>query len=194
MDGCKVKSCPRPVYVAGMCSTHYSRLRETGTTEDGPRAKAPLAERLWKNVDRSDAFGCWPWVGQSRNHGYGYLSKGGRAEGKIQSHRAAWLVTFGEPAKGKVVRHMCHNRLCCNPSHLAVGTPAENVRDMWEREEGPKTGARLAYSDVMAIRLDNRKAGAVARAFGITPGHVWQIRSGRSWNIAPKRGIHHGDP
>lgn len=36
----------------------------------------------------------------------------------------------------RVVRHRCHNRLCINPEHLALGTQADNKRDDWENWAG----------------------------------------------------------
>ena len=31
-----------------------------------------------------------------------------------------------------VVRHRCHNRLCCNPEHCTLGSKAENKQDDWD--------------------------------------------------------------
>jgi len=37
---------------------------------------------------------------------------------------------FKEPIeKGKVVRHLCNNRRCCNPDHLDIGTHQDNMDD-----------------------------------------------------------------
>lgn len=30
------------------------------------------------------------------------------------------------------VRHSCHNKACCNPEHLSLGTPKENWEDSRE--------------------------------------------------------------
>ena len=62
-----------------------------------------LAVYLADRIDRSagpDA--CWPWELSTGSHGYGQ----------------AWDVD-----------HVCHNRLCCNPSHLRLLTNRENARD-----------------------------------------------------------------
>ena len=32
----------------------------------------------------------------------------------------------------EVVRHRCHNRLCCNVEHLVEGSAADNKRDDWD--------------------------------------------------------------
>lgn len=45
-------------------------------------------------------------------------------------HQAAYELATGEPVpKGMIVMHTCDNHLCTNPSHLSVGTRAENNAD-----------------------------------------------------------------
>ena len=34
----------------------------------------------------------------------------------------------GPIAEGMVVDHLCRNRACCNPSHMEIVTPVENVK------------------------------------------------------------------
>jgi hypothetical protein len=36
------------------------------------------------------------------------------------------------PSFEDVIRHRCHNRLCINPSHLDIGSRADNKRDDWD--------------------------------------------------------------
>lgn len=83
-------------------------------------------------VDDSQEDGCWFWLGSRRGAGDVY---GGYA--KTTAHRYSWALHNGGWPEGElVVRHMCDTPLCVNPSHLELGTQAENVKDMIERGRG----------------------------------------------------------
>lgn len=41
----------------------------------------------------------------------------------------AWSEANEVPTLGQVVRHLCNNRACINPEHLAIGTQAQNLFD-----------------------------------------------------------------
>lgn len=89
-------------------------------------------------VDRSSGpAACWPWTAGRLSGGYGQtrIRENGqwRAAG---AHQVAYYLATGRwerKAAGRLVRHLCHNRLCCNPAHLAGGTPLDNARDRWLR-------------------------------------------------------------
>jgi hypothetical protein len=36
------------------------------------------------------------------------------------------------PSFEEVIRHRCHNRRCINPTHLDIGSRADNKRDDWD--------------------------------------------------------------
>lgn len=192
---CSVSGCWRPNYSGDLCSTHYSRLRTTGTTDDGPRARLPLVERFWRNVRRAGQDECWLWSGKSRTAGYGVISLGGRGAGKILAHRLSWLIHRGnipempDSAHGAVVMHACDNRLCVNPEHLRLGTQSDNVRDM-DAKGRRKTSIRLGEAhhktkvteeDVRFIRssvISNKEIGA---RFGMTRHGIAAIRRRTTW-------------
>jgi HNH endonuclease len=79
-------------------------------------------------VRRPDAEGgCWEWAGRRDARNYGRVQFAGRDQ---LAHRVVWELTFGPPAAGLVVMHRCDNPPCCRPSHLRLGTQAENIADM----------------------------------------------------------------
>lgn len=184
MQKCKIKGCGGCIHVksAALCSRHYNRLRTTGTTDDGPRARLSLSDRFWSKVDRKGADECWPWIGGSWTYGYGSISVGGREGPKTTSNRAAWRLTRGEIPEGMVVRHMCHNRACCNPSHLKLGSRSDNVHDMWSRPPGEAKGnARLTEIDVAEIRASHQPPASLAQKYNVTKGHISAIKQRRCW-------------
>lgn len=90
-----------------------------------------LRDRLDRRVVRSaDAAGCWLWCGAKNNKGYGVIRVAGRG---CLSHRVAFELMNGPIPLGLVVRHRCDTPLCCNPSHLELGTMADNTADMLQR-------------------------------------------------------------
>lgn len=155
-----------------------SRARLVGT---------PLAERLWRRVEKMPS-GCWEWRGYTdKNTGYGQI--GAEGEKKILlTHRAAWMVTNGPIPDGLHVCHRCDNRPCCNPDHLFLGTPTDNMQDAkakgrnrWmEGEASPN--AKLTDEQVREIRRRYRpyvNAVEIAEEFGISRSYVSHLCTGR---------------
>lgn len=98
------------------------------------------ADAYWARVDRSGGpDACWPWTGNPSRPtdgcagGYGHVSIA-KITGQtcnVAAHVPALLLTVGwYPGRKKVGRHLCHNRICCNPSHLAWGSKQDNSDDM----------------------------------------------------------------
>lgn len=145
--------------------------------------RGPLAERLWARVDRRGPDECWPWTGPIDGD-RGRIGKGGKRGGLLRSSQAAWIVTRGPIPDGMVVRHKCDNPPCCNPSHLELGTQADNVRDMIERGRLNMTGIRpgslpkltLEQAERVRAQVASGASGAsVARSLGVSPSTIYRI-------------------
>ena len=86
----------------------------------------PLEVRFWAKVNKRDPGECWEWMAGQDGHGYGTFH---RRDRKLKAHRVAWKLANGRDPGDLFVCHHCDNPLCCNPSHLFLGTPLDNVRD-----------------------------------------------------------------
>jgi len=103
-------------------------------------SKKSTPEDFWARVqgNRSERNGCWNWTGSTNSNGYGTLVYQGQ---HATAHRvAAFLLelvdTIAAPKNRRgsgFILHQCDNKLCCNPTHMRVGTYAENQIEAYAR-------------------------------------------------------------
>ncbi len=85
-------------------------------------------ERFYAKVSKTPTErGCLEWTASRNAFGHGSFGVGKKI---VYAHRFAWELVNGPIPAGLVIRHMCHNPLCCNPAHLEPGSRADNVQDM----------------------------------------------------------------
>ena len=68
--------------------------------------------------------GCWQWQGARVSLGYGWFCI--KTKTHDYAHRVAYTL-FKDSIPPKLdIHHVCKNKLCVNPEHLALVTPNQN--------------------------------------------------------------------
>lgn len=121
-----------------------------------------FAVRFWARVEKTD--GCWLWRGYAMHKGYGVIHRGRRP---ARAHRVAWELTYGPIPAGLHVLHNCpggDNRRCVRPSHLWLGTTADNNADRLRKGRyRTLRGSPVSDLEAEAIRRAYRSGGVTMR-------------------------------
>lgn len=147
------------------------------------KTKASPAERLARRSVRQGD--CLVWQGCRGRWGYGSIGYDGRT---VLTHRLAWELANGRPpAADMCVCHRCDNPACVEPSHLFLGTVADNNADMMRKgrhvsSPGERNGsAKLTRQQVEAILADRRPQHIIAREYNVVQPHVSRIKRTTNW-------------
>lgn len=130
------------------CPSHQYRNWRYGSPYGA--AHAPLEERFWANVRKSE--GCWEWVGALAKSGYGQISANGK---NTFVHRLSYEWAGGQIPDGFMIDHVCRNRVCVNPEHLRLATSKQNAENLSLRKTNT-SGAR-------GVGWDARRGRWIAR-------------------------------
>lgn len=82
-------------------------------------------------LDDPDENVCTPWKGKKFPNGYGHFRN--QLGISRYAHRAIWEIAHGKIPEGQYVCHKCDNPSCVRLSHLYLGTPIDNMRDMFSK-------------------------------------------------------------
>lgn len=127
---------------------------------------------------------CWIWQGTLNSTGYGHSTWEGK---HILIHRASFKIFKGEIPNGKYICHNCpkgDNPQCCNPDHLFLGSPKENMEDA--KSKGNLRNRILNEDKVKEIKKlirEKKEMREIATQFGVKIYTIHDIKYGKSWKL-----------
>jgi hypothetical protein len=136
--------------------------------------------------------GCWLYQGSKKDNGYGkaflYCHAATPKRRTFSTHRVSYAYYNGVDPGELSVMHTCDDPGCINPSHLELGTHAENMQDMVSKgrstagEANP--GSKISEVVVLAV-VDRIKAGesnvSISKDLPISHAMVSLIRHKKHW-------------
>jgi hypothetical protein len=144
---------------------------------------ATIETRVWSRVARRGPDECWLWTGRTTG-GYGHISIFGK---ECLVHRLIYQYATGRDPGDLGVLHTCDNPSCCNPSHLWLGTRADNNRDRADKKRSADVrgerspSAKLTEAAVRYILKSQETGATLARRFNVCPSLPSKIRHRRLW-------------
>lgn len=109
---------------------YLSRSKVVGSIVEAMLKKEGTAECILHGLTRSTS-----------PEGYGLVVHPHKKSCSTRLHKVIHWLFNGVPFEqqvGECIRHTCDNPLCINPSHLMLGSWAENNRDRAERDRSAK--------------------------------------------------------
>ena len=173
-------------------ASRWNRQTCCSRTCAGKMRKRPLGERFWAFASKGRKNDCWQWNGSVNNNGYGRLNRNGRI---VYAHRLSYELAYGCVPDGVDVLHRCDNPPCVNPTHLFLGTQADNNLDCREkgrhscgiRPRGERhSRAKLTERDVKKIhrlhgegKVSHKLLGEM---FGVSRSAISLVLSRKNWS------------
>lgn len=124
--------------------------------------------------------GCWNWTARLDKDGYGSIKHNHKV---LRAHRVSWQLFRGEIPEGMYACHSCDNPRCVKPSHLFLGTPADNMQDR-DRKGRHRCGigrAKLDIAQVREIRAAKESQVKLAKMYGVHQSTISDIKNRVHW-------------
>lgn len=149
----------------------------------------PILDTFFSRIGTRTEAGCIPWTGSVNDRGYGIINSVLVPAGTKRASHVAYELFYGPVPKELCVCHRCDNPICVAPSHLFVGTKAENIADKvakGRQARGERNGKVLLTEDkVRDIRNRyegrNESARQLAREYGVSFSCVQDIVYRKTW-------------
>ena len=139
-----------------------------------PYSKHPALARLQAIQRHTEWVGdCLQSTCATDKDGYGRLGVAGKTH---RVPRLAWEVLVGPIPPGRLVLHNCHNRKCCNPKHLRLGTQSENIQDTVDirSHHNLKRTAELVLRARIKRYVGQQSFRSIGRDLGVDHKTVWR--------------------
>jgi hypothetical protein len=140
--------CTLVPFVCKQCGKGFEILPSNAKRGHGKFCSKPC-RALWETIPVATLFsrrigpmnerGCLLWAGAINRGGYGTI---GKRPAPLYAHRVSWELSHGPIPAGMCVLHRCDNRRCVEPSHLFLGTIADNNADKVAKGRQAKPGRR----------------------------------------------------
>lgn len=155
----------------------------------------PKEDLFWSYVDKNSQANnpddCWTWIAGKDRDGYGAFALSQHK--KVKAHRYSYLLTYGDLPSNMHVCHKCDNPTCVRPDHLFLGTDADNIKDMMDKQRnvvlrGSKSGrAKLTEDQVeevkkfIGILSPKELAEKFSEKYNVAKGTIDNITYNRTW-------------
>ena len=120
-------------------------LRLERFQKGSPKPLSTIKERFLGFIHKTET--CWPWGGPHSPDGYGKFRMNGKT---MRAHRVSYMFYVDpELSDHLMIRHLCNNKRCVNPDHLAPGDAKDNAMDRKRSEPKFSESAPIPYTTLI---------------------------------------------